>query len=77
MTALLRWDPSLVVDEKSCAPFPHTIKSSVRTFNGGLQDYTAVTFTVPVDQDPGALYLDLVFNGQTNTMTCSKARIQA
>ncbi|MDF1653875.1 MAG: hypothetical protein P1U34_02090 [Coxiellaceae bacterium] len=71
VTALLRWDQSLIVDKKSCAAYPDTIKSSVRSFNGGLQDYTAVTFTVPVNQGPGASGVNLVFNGKSNTLSCS------
>ncbi|MDF1761332.1 MAG: hypothetical protein P1U40_12435 [Coxiellaceae bacterium] len=71
VTALLRWDRSLIVDKKSCSNYPYKVKSSVRTFNGGLQDYTAVTFTLPVRQEPGASGVNLVFNGKTNTLSCS------
>ncbi|MDF1795358.1 MAG: hypothetical protein P1U63_02345 [Coxiellaceae bacterium] len=71
VTALLRWDRTLIVDKKSCGAYPYAVKSSVRTFNGGLQDYTAVTFTVPVNQGPGASGVNLVFDGKTNTLSCS------
>ncbi len=71
ITVLFRWDQNLIVDNSSCSAYPHTIKSSVRSFNGGLQDYTAVEFTLPVKQEPGASGINLLFDGNANTLSCS------
>lgn len=70
-TFLIRLDTYLQIDQ-SCKSMSAKVTHSVRSFDGGLQDYTGVTIALPA---PDVTVTDLAqlefkFNTDTNTLSC-------
>ena len=76
-TFVIGYDPALTV-HTSCLSFnPHQpawAGASVRSFNGGLQDYSWVT--VPVPMAPFTTAISFVFSQVNNTLSCSKTPLK-